>query len=99
MPRSARALGGWGALPFGGSFGGLKPPIRLLAEAGLHGKRVVAPVVEPVADFQRQAAVDGRLQRDVRRRILGNVRSALDLFFKLFRKPIERDPARNSGGE
>src|SRR6202022_1654762 len=47
-------------------------PVDLLAERGLDRQRIVPAVIEPVADFERQAAVDGGLEADVRRRILCN---------------------------
>ena len=86
-------------LPFGRDFGGLKRPVNLLADGRLHGEWVVTPVVEPVTDFQRQAAIDAGLERDVWRRILGDLGAALDLFHEFLGKPIEGNPAGDFGRE
>src|SRR4029077_14514098 len=55
------------------------PPVDPLAERRLDRQRIVPPVIQPIAHFERQAALDGGLQPDVRKRILRDVRPALEL--------------------
>src|ERR1700680_457037 len=72
-------------------------PVDLLAELGLDRRWIVAPVIQPVADLERQAAVYGGLQADVRRRILGNVRPALELLAQPVDEPVDRGSIRHLG--
>src|SRR3989442_16003266 len=96
---SGGAPGGGVKLPLVLCIGGLKRPVHLMADGLLHRQRVVTPVVKPVADFQRQATLDARLERDVWRRIPGDLGAALDLFFEFVREPIEGNPRGDFGRE